>query len=676
MNSSRQRWSIAVLSGCTLVALAWVFGDRLFGGGEAEETPATQVDEPPRPRPEIDVTLEEGRYLSRLYRRGPIAAHVEVRSGEAPRVVIAFPAGASAVGVLFEGTAPLEIAGPIEEIVGEDKGVTVPIRASASRLVVDDAVTGSIRFLRDALIHRVSIPTHARSDLEIGDDGVTWSRARADGGARYSLRLDPSGDTRVREERGDVIVESPSGAIAFELHGTSSEPALTPLPLDRIVNEGAGDDRRAREALAFLSYEEKLLAGSWRYLTYFGRDTLLSVLLLMEVLEPDAVEAGLRSVLERLAPNGDVAHEEDIGDFAAARRRTSADPFFDYKMVDDDFLLAPAAARYLLDRVRSERAREFLSERAPDGKTFGEKLRTNLALVLERARPYGAEQAVGNLVALPSGQPVGEWRDSEVGLGNGRIPYDVNAALVPAALEATQRLCATLLSDQACADEAGRLVAPWRNAHAHFEVRVPVERARELVAAFGTERGVDTAAAVATIDGEVVFSAVSLDASGAPIPIMNSDEGFALFFTDPSPERLRGIAATYDRPFPAGLMTPAGIVVANPAYSDDAALRALFTTDHYHGTVVWSWQQALARAGMKRALARTDLDEDTRARVARAEAAIAAAIEESREFGPGGLWTLRIASGGIDRLPFGAGSQHHTESNAAQLWSTVSLAGL
>jgi hypothetical protein len=676
MNFSRQRWSLVVLVACALAVLAFVFGDRLFGGHDAgEDTPAADAD-PPRPRPEIDVTLEDGRYVSRLYRRGPIAAHVEVRTGEAPRVVIAFPAGASGVGVLFDGSAPLEIAGPIEEIVGEDKGVAVPIRASAERLVVADAVTGSLRFLRDALIHRVSIPAHARSDLEIGDDGVTWSRARADGGARYSLHLDPADDTRVREEQGRVIVESSSGAIAFELRGTSSEPALTPLPIDRVVNERAGDDPRARDALAFLSYEEKLLAGSWRYLTYFGRDTLLSVLLLMDVLEPDAIEAGLRSVIERLAPNGDVAHEEDIGDFAAARRRTSADPFFDYKMIDDDFLLAPAAARYLLDGGSPRRAREFLAERAPDGKTFEEKLRTNVALVLERARPYGAEQTVGNLVALPAGQPTGEWRDSEVGLGNGRIPYDVNAALVPAALDAAQRLCAGVLADEECATEAARLLTPWRGAHAHFEVRVPAERARELVGTLAAERGIDSTAALASIDGEIVFSAVSLDATGVPLPIMNSDEGFALFFTDPSPERLRAIASTYERPFPAGLMTPAGIVVANPAYSDSADLRALFTTDHYHGTVVWSWQQALARAGMKRTLARTDLDTDTRARLERADAAIARAIEESRAFGTGELWTLRIASGGIDRFPFGAGAQHHTESNAAQLWSTVFLAGL
>ncbi len=72
----------------------------------------------------------------------------------------------------------------------------------------------------------------------------------------------------------------------------------------------------ARNALTFLSYKEKFLAGSWRFNTYFGRDTLMSVRLLMPALTPEAVEAGLGAVLTRLSPQGEVAHEEDIGEFA------------------------------------------------------------------------------------------------------------------------------------------------------------------------------------------------------------------------------------------------------------------------------------------------------------------------------------------------------------------------
>ena len=42
----------------------------------------------------------------------------------------------------------------------------------------------------------------------------------------------------------------------------------------------------------------------------------MSVRLLMPVLSPPAVESGLSSVLARLSPDGEVAHEEDIGERA------------------------------------------------------------------------------------------------------------------------------------------------------------------------------------------------------------------------------------------------------------------------------------------------------------------------------------------------------------------------
>src|SRR5438105_12633195 len=108
-----------------------------------------------------------------------------------------------------------------------------------------------------------------------------------------------------------------------------------------VTGAAAPSDRELR-ALAFLSYCEKLLAGSWRFLTYFGRDTLLSVRLLLPVLRPDVAEAALGAVIERLADDGDVAHEEDIGDFATLRHLHDSPrpadlraPIYDYKMVDD-----------------------------------------------------------------------------------------------------------------------------------------------------------------------------------------------------------------------------------------------------------------------------------------------------------------------------------------------------
>ena len=76
--------------------------------------------------------------------------------------------------------------------------------------------------------------------------------------------------------------------------------------------------------------------------------------------------------------------------------------------------------------------------------------------------------------------------------------------------------------------------------------------------------------------------------------------------------------ATIDalRPYPQGLLTNVGMVVANPALDANTSNIAVFDRRAYHGTgapalfsahadpaVIWSWQQALMAAGLARQLA-------------------------------------------------------------------------
>ena len=226
----------------------------------------------------------------------------------------------------------------------------------------------------------------------------------------------------------------------------TGETPLTPLGDNRLLNAKAGADPRSRQALAFLSYEEKFLAGSWRFDTYFGRDTLMSLRLLMPALQPMAIEDGLASVLERLNAQGEVAHEEDIGEFAVLRHRKeqgdppSDAPIYDYGMVDDDFMLAPVAAAYLLDQADGRaRATEFLARKLPSGETVGAALVRNFVFVADSAQAFAATPEPRNLVSIKTGRKTGQWRDSEDGLADGRYAYDVNAVFVPAALSAIGR---------------------------------------------------------------------------------------------------------------------------------------------------------------------------------------------------------------------------------------------
>ena len=85
--------------------------------------------------------------------------------------------------------------------------------------------------------------------------------------------------------------------------------------------------------------------------------------------------------------------------------------------------------------------RGFLAgKRGRAANRHGAALARNLCWVVERAAPFAEDPRALNLVGIKAGRMTGNWRDSEQGLGKGRYAYDVNAALVPAALDAAARL--------------------------------------------------------------------------------------------------------------------------------------------------------------------------------------------------------------------------------------------
>jgi len=206
-----------------------------------------------------------------------------------------------------------------------------------------------------------------------------------------------------------------------------------------------------------------------------------------------------------------------------------------------------------------------------------------------------------------------------------------------------------------------------------FNVDVPDSRARVAIGAYARETGVSADTALNALNTRpLAFHALSLDEQGKPIPILHSDEGFRLLLTDPSPAELTRSLDAILRPFPAGLMTDAGLVVANPALAN-ADIRREFTRFAYHGTVVWSWQQALLAAGIERQLRRAGLPKPMRADLERARASLWAVIEQGRSMRTSELWSWSYAGGKFHAEPFGRPGTDVDESNAAQLWSTVYL---
>ena len=147
-----------------------------------------------------------------------------------------------------------------------------------------------------------------------------------------------------------------------------------------------------------------------------------------------------------------------------------------------------------------------------------------------------------------------------------------------------------------------------------------------------------------------------------------------LLFGEPASAILEQIARQLLRPFPAGLRTPVGIVIANPVFCPEEQLRARFTRDHYHGTVVWSWQHALLAAGLRRQLERSGLPGPTRQLLRAAEEELWRLIDATSEQRRAELWSWRAEGARYELVPYGASDDHHSAANPIQLWSTVFLA--
>ncbi len=110
----------------------------------------------------------------------------------------------------------------------------------------------------------------------------------------------------------------------YEFSASFDYPQLTQLSASEVLNSQSRDlittETGKTTSLSFLSYTEKLLAGAWRFLTYFGRDSMITLLLMQPVLsegQGGAIEAVIGAVLERInKTDGYVCHEETIGDYA------------------------------------------------------------------------------------------------------------------------------------------------------------------------------------------------------------------------------------------------------------------------------------------------------------------------------------------------------------------------
>uniref|UniRef100_A0A0W0FBH0 Uncharacterized protein n=1 Tax=Moniliophthora roreri TaxID=221103 RepID=A0A0W0FBH0_MONRR len=427
----------------------------------------------------------------------------------------------------------------------------------------------------------------------------------------------------------DVLVP-PSSSEAVRVRILTNETSLVGLaPQDLFLREDQATKPSVQTALhglldgsdpvaqqvSFLTYTDKFTAGGWRFLTYFGRDSLITLRLLMPIMTSESIEAALGAVIERTNTTGALCHEETIGDYASFVNINSNQPelgntpFYDYKMIDTDLLLLPVLSHYFEDLPQGRgRAQQFLSRNATlQNGTYSNILnRSELQFPsvfvqlkrqfhriskynFDRALPFYEAQTYSNLLAFRPGEPVGNWRDSNEGTGYGPIPFDVNAVLVPASLRATAALIdAGLL--ETLSIPAGQVAQVWEEkAPKLFEVIVDESEAEARLQNFVDAPNVELGRGIlnGTSGGNVSFYALALREDGSPVEVMNSDVSFALMYgTNVSRTLLQNTIQALAS-YPRGLLTDVGMVVANPAYDSDTTNIEVLDRTAYHGTVIW-----------------------------------------------------------------------------------------
>jgi hypothetical protein len=312
--------------------------------------------------------------------------------------------------------------------------------------------------------------------------------------------------------------------------------------------------------------------------------------------------------------------------------------------------------------------------------------------------PFAAaeNQTIDNLIHLKDGQIVGEWRDSTYGIGGGRIPFDVNTALVPAALHSIASLSRSgyFPTHSTWATDADIYAKTWEDSTLQFfEVDIPVSDAMELLSSYVGASGFEGPDQHETLDSDIVFHALSLEGNNnlSKVEVMNTDDCFRHFLLNTTNQTqltrfLNSTANNVRRPFPAGLMTNVSILVANPAYGNDSVYAANWTNNAYHGTVVWSWQLSMMAKGLELQLSRcgsSDVPEfcnDTvvYGNVKTAYNLLWDSIEANKEHLSTEVWSWTYRAGTFEYIDLGAlpppEGQSPTESDIVQLWSLTFLA--
>ena len=411
------------------------------------------------------------------------------------------------------------------------------ITTSATSVLTVTRVTQPALDGRDTLL--LEVRTDPRNvETVVAGDSISM-RARAGARIAFSVRivtharpLTPLARTQIFNARFLAFLASARADAA-----RANAPRTTIVRAQRLERQARG--------LELLSSHEKLMAGLPTYATYFGRDMLMSALMMRPIWRNEMSEFVIASALRKLSPTGQVSHEEALGgqaireaaseyatlvtaclDASRSGKRAESDSLLaqaravlrnlrrvreNYHMIDAEFQFPIVAARWLADpRVPMARKRAFLLDSADSGEPRVRRLLRELALVSQATARYADNPTTAHLISFAprdSGRWSSQsWRDSNAGYAGGRYAMDVNAIWAPHALESVGTILDALRAAGFSLDSLAKAqpelgpgtplgryvrdsvllrkaIATWRGANRHFVVALGPSDVRARVAA-------------------------------------------------------------------------------------------------------------------------------------------------------------------------------------------------
>ncbi len=489
----------------------------------------------------------------------------------------------------------------------------LPIKYQNDHLLVLNAP--NIERLIDRLNPIVTIQEKGKQNI------ILVSKTSFDGKNNLLIEFSFSDEIDTYIQGNNIVLSSINNKpISFDVTISSDAPQLHPIGKDQLFNEdfiafhqkiiNRGNNTisqkltRQLKSLELLSSKEKLMASSPNYATYFGRDMMMSALMMESILNPEIIEFVINSVLKKTTKNGEVSHEEGLGGQAIRENVNKYNKLMDsyfveyindkrilnkakdilvqlnkttenYLMIDDDFQLSVLVGQYLsLSTVSSNQKKNFLLGFIDDNRTTKriDVIVSNMIYVDKLTRDYVVDPSFKNLISFKKRKDgrwhSGSWRDSGAGYGNGRYGMDINAIWAPKALESFEIIFSTLKSLNILIEpsiiknsELGssglknyylnpnqlhNAIIIWQNVISRYQVSIDNQTALSDIRG-KTEKMLIEESTVwweilenKLIPNAITFYAIALDEKGKPVPVMHTDISTLFFLNNFTEEIIQG----------------------------------------------------------------------------------------------------------------------------------------